>query len=147
MPTTYPNILTDVSALVAANATSYAAAAARKIRRRFVHLEGDPSTFCIISPQGWKTAEEGFEGKVVIDFFVGVLFLYPGNMQLETGLTAILDEIDAARRGLHVTSLSTATSVFDSGIDLNPPFDLSALDANLDYLPMLLTYRSNESRN
>ena len=148
MPTTYPNILTDVKALVATHATSFASSSARVIRRQFVHLEGDPSTLCIISPQGWKIVDEGFESVLTIDFFVGVVFLYPGNMQLETGLTTILDEIDAARRGLHVTSLATATAVFDSGIDLEPPFDLAALEkTNFDFCPMLLTYRSSESRN
>lgn len=148
MPTTYPNILTDVSAKIATATSSFSDSTARVIRRQFVKFEGDPSTLCIISPQGWRIADEQFEGKLIIDFLVGVLFLYPGNMQLETGLTTILDEIDAARRGLHVTSLSTATTVFDSDIDLRPPFDLTALEkTNFDYCPMLLTYRSAESRN
>lgn len=145
---TYADILTDVNTLIANNSTSFTASTARVVRRQFVKLPGDPTTLCIISPQGWQIAEEGFEGKVKIDFLVGLVFIYPGNLQLETGLAAILNELDAIRKALHVTSLATATNVMDSSLDLRPPFDLDALSkTNFDFCPMLVTYRSDETRN
>lgn len=143
MATTFPNILTDVDSLISSAASGFT----RKIRRRIVMLPGDSLPLCIMVPIGWTGAEESFEGKIRIRFSIGVAMLYAGNMQLNTGLTTILDQIDAVRKALHTTSLSTATTVNDSEIDLSPLFDLSALDANVDYALMQVSYLSEESRN
>lgn len=142
---TFADILTDVSALCATG--SFSTSAARVTRKKLIRLEGDPTTLCIISPQGWRIVEDAFESKDIIDFLVGVVLIYPGNWAIETGLSTILNEADVIRRSLNVTSLPTATKVFDSEIDLQPPFDLTALEkANFDVCPFLVTYRSNESR-
>lgn len=142
---TFADILTDVSALC--NTGSFTASTARVTRKKFIRLEGDPTTLCIINPVGWKIVEDAFESKDIIDFQVGVVLIYPGNWAIETGISTILNEMDVIRRALNITSLSTATKVFDSEIDLQPPFDLTALEkANFDVCPFLVTYRSNESR-
>lgn len=140
---TFANILTDVNTLISAAAGTFT----RVSRRRIIKLEGDTLPLCILVPIGWNGAEEGFEGKINIRYAVGVAMLYAGNMALNTTMTTILDEIDAVRRALHVTSLPTATNVFDSELDLSPLFDLEALDKNIDFALLQVNYIAAESRN
>ena len=140
---TFANILTDVDSKIAAAAGTFT----RVTRRRIIKLEGDTLPLCILVPIGWIGADEGFEGKINIKYAVGVAMLYAGNMALNTSLTTILDEIDAVRKSLHVTSLTTATNVFDSELILSPLFDLDALDRNIDFALMQVNYLAAENRN
>lgn len=149
MPSTYTKILNDVNGLVSlANPLLN-----RVVRKEIKKLEGDSLPLAIIIPSLQATADEAFEGQIQIDFEVGIAILFAGNLRLETGLADMIDTIDQIRNLVDVTSLPTASTsddpcgVFDSNIDLNPPYDTSAIEKNIDYSLMKITYRSMERRN
>lgn len=152
MPSPYTLILNDVNTL-GGEVPTFAAAASRKVRKKVVRFEQDPLPLLLIVPFYEADAAEAFEGKITIDYKVGLAVVFAGNGKFETDLANVIDAKDALRKKLHVAGASclpTATTVYDSDLDLNPSralFDLGALDENLDVALMLVTYRSEESRN
>jgi hypothetical protein len=142
----YLLILNDVSTLCS-EVAGFEGSTSRVVRKRIIKNEDDPLPLLIIAPDHQAKVREGFEGAITIERRVGVAIVYQGNQTLETGLANIIEAVDATRKKLHVTSLPTATSVRDSTIDMDPVFDVSALDKNLDYSVMEVTYFSEEDRN
>ena len=117
------------------------------IRKSPIVLKADTLPLLLICPAFQFDSEEAFEGKIILDYKVLIVLVFAGNQTWETGLSTMFDAAQAIRHAVHVTVLSTATTVFDSSIKLNPAFDDAALLKNYDWHAIELTYRSSESRN
>ena len=145
----YASILADVNSLISVAAPAFT----RVIRKEIVVVESDTLPLCLIVPDFQADAAESFEGQIHLDYRVGIALIFPGNQQLQTGLSNILDNRDKIRKNLHVTTLPTASvagdpcGVFDCRLEMNPVYDISALDKNYDFTLMDFIYRSAELRN
>jgi hypothetical protein len=143
--TTFEKILADVDELIEITRHDLN----RVIRKKLETLEHDKGNFplCIIVPGSSPIVAEGFEGKVIIAYEVLIALVDANAGALETDFVSAIKARDDIRHALHVTSLPTATTVYDSEIDMSPVYDAKGIDATYEYSLMLFKYMSSESRN
>lgn len=147
----YKLVLNDFNTLSAAALPTWTRVIRKQIRLFERELTQLP--YLIIVPLFEAKIEESFEHNILIGYQVGAALIWCGNMQLDTGLGTILDTLETFEEALYVQTLPTATlgtdpgGVFDSEMDLNPPFDVSALPENVDYALRRFTYRAWKNRN
>ncbi len=140
----YSNILTDVSSLTTAAAAGWTLVT----RNELILLPEDLANLpvIIIKPSEKFSEKQAFENQMERDYKVGLAFCSSGNQKFETGITPVLDVIDSVPKALNVTSLPTATTVWDSDVDYSPTFDDSAIPSNINRTMIEVTYRSQETR-
>ncbi len=140
----YAKILADVATLTGGVAAGWTIVVRKDLTLLPVELDNLP--VIIIKPVEKFSEQEAFEGQMERDYRVGLAFCYAGNLKLDTQLAPILNVISAVPKALNVTSLPTATTVWDSKVDYSPTFDEAGIPANVDRTVIEVTYKSQELR-
>jgi hypothetical protein len=138
-------ILNDVKALIAATAPRLTI----KIRKSLELLEGDAGWLpvCLLIPNAQVNEDEGFEGALIREYIIQIAIIWAGNMQIDSDLEDMTAALSNIPKALNVTSLTTATTVFDSTVNFSPTYDAAAIPRMYDHSVIDVTYLSSELRN
>ncbi len=145
--TPYLLILDDVRAIARANLPDLT----YDERKEAELLESDLAVvakggLCLIITSDRVNEDEAFEGNIIRGYEVGIALVFASNQTVTANRTAIEARATLEKK-LHVTSLATATTVFDCDLDPEPIYDPGALAKNVDWSAFKLLYKSSESRN
>jgi len=138
-------ILNDVKALIAATAPRLTI----KIRKSLELLEGDAGWLpvCLLIPDTQVNTNEGFEGSLIRTYKIRIAIIWAGNMQLESDMEDMTAALSNIPKVLNVTSLTAATTVFDSTVNFSPIYDAAAIPRMYDHSVIDVNYLSSELRN
>ncbi len=147
-----PLILTDVKALATAKAATWTFSNKEMkltiiVKKKMIVLAEDAkSPLLIIVGRRTRPGDEAFEGILNREHEVlfALLFANEGNFG---DVERMNDKLEDLQKVLHVTSLATATTVWNSDLDTTATFDVRGIPAGWDYSLFKVVYKSSEARN
>jgi hypothetical protein len=145
VPATFTNVVSDVHTLIDTGTS----ATITVVKRKFLEVlepDRDRLPLIIVYPVTQALKDEGFEGKLVREYRVGVACLWAGNLTMESGLDNMLALLNLVPHLLNVTTLATATTVYDSVVDDSPAYDRDAIPKLYDHSVVEVAYLSSETR-
>ncbi len=152
MASVMPDILTDVEALCVTVGGTWTFSVAERcltirVKKKMIVLaeDGRGPLLVIVGKQS-SPGDEAFEGVLIREHEVHFALLFPNDMNFED-LERMNDNLLDLQKALHVTSLATATTVFDSNLETEATFDVLGIPIGWDKSLFKLTYKSSEARN
>ncbi len=152
MASVMPDILTDVEALAVTVGGTWTFSVqerclAVRVKKKMIVLPEDGrGPLLVIVGKKSKPGDEAFEGWLIREHEVHFALLFANDMNFED-LERMNDKLLDLQKALHVTTLTTATTVYDSDLEAQATFDTKGIPAGWDKSLFKVTYKSSETRN